>query len=192
MTRLVTDYLDNSAKQYPDKIAFADENRELTFSQLQSESKKIAQHLIDKSIFKSPVVVYLEKSVEVLSCFMGAAYSGNFYTPIDVTMPESRILKIMETLKPSIIITDATHKENAKLFALNTPIALYEEIQNGKIDDSSIKKTLLRVIDTDVLYVLFTSGSTGTPKGVIINQKAVIDYAEWVTETFNISSGILL
>lgn len=188
MTRLVTDYLDTSATRFPDKIAFADEKREITFSALREESRKIAQTLIDRSIFKSPVVVYLEKSVEVISCFMGAAYSGNFYTPIDVTMPESRVQKIFETLNPAIVITDSTHLENAKSFSGNTPILLYEEIQKGKSNDEAIEKTLTRVIDTDVLYVLFTSGSTGTPKGVIINQKAVIDYAEWVTATFDISS----
>lgn len=188
MARLVTDYLDNSAKTFPDKIAFADEKRELTFSALYTESRKIAQVLIERNIFKSPVVVYLEKSVEVISCFMGAAYSGNFYTPIDVTMPESRVSKIMETLSPAIIITDSAHLDAAKAFAGNTEVLLYEEIQKGRSDNEAIAKTLDRVIDTDVLYVLFTSGSTGTPKGVIINQKAVIDYAEWVTNTFNISS----
>ncbi len=188
MTRLVTDYLDNSAKNFPDKTAFADEKREITFSELYAESRKIAQTLIDRSIFKAPVVVYLEKSVEVISCFMGAAYSGNFYTPIDVTMPESRVTKIMETLSPAIILTDSTHLEAAKAFAGNTEILLYEEIQKGSSSDEAIEKTLTRLIDTDVLYVLFTSGSTGTPKGVIINQRAVIDYAEWVSETFGISS----
>jgi len=188
MARLVTDYLDNSAKNFPDKIAFADEKRDLTFSALYTESRKIAQVLIERNIFKSPVVVYLEKSVEVISCFMGAAYSGNFYTPIDVTMPESRVSKIIETLSPALIITDSSHLEAAKAFAGNTEIILYEEIQKGTFSGEAIAKTLDRVIDTDVLYVLFTSGSTGTPKGVIINQKAVIDYAEWVTNTFNISS----
>ena len=188
MIRLVTDYLETTAKRFPDKIAFADENREISFDTLRTESRKIATELISRSVFKSPVVVYLEKSVEVIACFMGAAYSGNFYTPIDVTMPESRIAKIMETLKPAVIITDVAHSENAKSFALDTPVLLYEELQKGEIDDNAIEKTLSHVIDTDVLYVLFTSGSTGTPKGVIINQKAVIDYAEWVTETFGISS----
>lgn len=188
MTRLVTDYLDNSAKKFPNKIAFADEKRELTFSALYTESRKIAQVLIDRNIFKSPVVVYLEKSVEVISCFMGAAYSGNFYTPIDVTMPECRVSKIMDTLSPALIITDSAHLEAAKTFSGDTEILLYEEIQKGTSSNELIAKTLDHVIDTDVLYVLFTSGSTGTPKGVIINQKAVIDYAEWVTNTFDISS----
>lgn len=188
MIRLVTDYLDNSAEKYPSKIAFSDEKREISFSQLQNESLHIAQDLITKNIFKSPIVVYLEKSVEVIACFMGAAYSGNFYTPIDTTMPASRVTKIMETLIPSIIITDSEHLAAAKEFAGSTQIVLYEDLQKNIIDRAAIDKTLNQVVDTDVLYVLFTSGSTGTPKGVIICQKAVIDYAEWVTETFGISN----
>lgn len=187
MTRLVTDYLDHSAEVFPEKVAFADEKRKITFKQLQTESMLIAQDLINKSIFKSPVVVYLEKSVEVISCFMGAAYSGNFYTPIDTGMPSSRVEKIIETLKPSIIITDEEHKKGAEEFAGGTQIVLYEDLMKQSSDRNSIDKTLAKVVDTDVLYVLFTSGSTGTPKGVIICQKAVIDYAEWVTETFDIS-----
>ncbi len=47
-----------------------------------------------------------------------------------------------------------------------------------------IRRAEERIIDTDVLYVLFTSGSTGTPKGVIICHRSVIDYIEWASETF--------
>ena len=43
-----------------------------------------------------------------------------------------------------------------------------------------------RISAMDVLYVLFTSGSTGIPKGVTIGQRSVMDYTEWVTETFRV------
>jgi non-ribosomal peptide synthetase component E (peptide arylation enzyme) len=38
MVRVVTDYLDISAQKYPEKIAFADENRSITFCRLQQEA----------------------------------------------------------------------------------------------------------------------------------------------------------
>ena len=191
MARLVTDYLDKSAALFPNKAAFCDEKRSISFRELQEESLKIAAELIDRKLFKVPVVIFLEKSVEVITGFMGAAYSGNFYTPIDVTMPESRVQKIMETLNPAIILTDSAHSEKAKTFAGSTPVVLYEEVQKNTADRTAVDRILSKTIDTDILYVLFTSGSTGNPKGVIISQKSVIDYAEWVTETFDISENTI-
>ena len=45
---------------------------------------------------KKPVVVYLNKSVKVLASFMGIAYTGNFYSPIDIDMPAQRVNRILE------------------------------------------------------------------------------------------------
>lgn len=39
MIRLVTDYLDYAAEHFPDKEAFIDENKTLTFSDLQIEAQ---------------------------------------------------------------------------------------------------------------------------------------------------------
>ena len=186
--KTVTEYLDNSAKSYPDKIAFADENREITFSEDRAEAQNIACELIGENLFKKPVAVYMDKRVECINAFMGIAYSGNFYTCIDVNMPKDRISKIMGKLEPEVIITDKAHEEAAKGFASEAKILLYEELMKVDADEKTIKEQSARIIDTDVLYVLFTSGSTGTPKGVVISHKAVIAYSEWLSEEFGINS----
>src|SRR5574344_1766368 len=164
MIRIVTDYLDESAKNYPDITAFADQNRSVSFCQTRTESRRIASCLISSNTFKKPVAVYLDKSVECLISFMGVAYSGNFYSPIDTSMPTSRIEKIIGTLQPSYIISDKAHAEAARTFAGGTKILIYEDMMSGQIDDAAIIKTGEKIVDTDILYVLFTSGSTGTPK----------------------------
>lgn len=185
---IVTDFLDQAALKYKDKIAYSDEKRDISFYDLKDEAVHVASKLIEMSLFKKPVIVYLEKSVECICAFFGAAYSGNFYTPIDVAMPENRIKKIMETLKPKAIITDGEHKDNASLFAGDVPIILYDQISSCDFDMRSITSTTEKIIDTDILYVLFTSGSTGVPKGVSIPHRAVIDYIDWFVDKFNITS----
>ena len=185
---LVTDYLDKTAAKFPDKVAFANEKSVMTFGTLRKEARHIAVGLIEKNIFRRPVVIYLEKSPECVAAFMGVAYSGNFYTPLDTDMPQARIEKILATLLPEIIITDEEHYAAAKMFAGNIPVAIYEDFKKNSVDDAVVDGVTDKVTDADVLYVLFTSGSTGTPKGVIIPQRSVMDYIDWFAEKFDLSS----
>ena len=183
MIKSVTDYLDSSARKYPDKVAFVDVHRSITFAELNNEAKKIAQYLMDKSLFKCPIIVHLDKSVECIASFMGIAYSGNFYTPIDTHMPQDRKKKIVDVLKPKAIITDDVHFEEMREIT-DTQIITYNELMGTLLNERQLDCVSKTVIDTDILYVLFTSGSTGVPKGVIINHRSVIDFTEWMTEHF--------
>ncbi|SFT32960.1 amino acid adenylation domain-containing protein [Lachnospiraceae bacterium XBD2001] len=183
--KLVTDYLEDTAGRIPEKTALIDEHRQVTFGTLQTEAKKIATKLISMGIEKQPVVVYMNKSVEVIETFLGVAYSRNFYSPIDIHMPGSRVEKILETLKPCAVITKRECLTDPNMFG-DTPILYFDELMEGSVDEEAVHAVTARAIDTDLLYVLFTSGSTGTPKGVIICHRSVIDYTEWVTKTFDI------
>lgn len=183
----VTYWLDKSADKFPDKPAFVDEHKTVTFSELRQRAMALATQMIRKGLFKRPVVVYLEKGVDVLVSFMGAAYSCNFYSPIDIDMPVSRVNKILEVLQPSLVVTSAALQDAFKSYNYEGDYLIFEEASALPADKQAIDATRGRGIDTDLLYVLFTSGSTGVPKGVTINHRSVIDYIDWVTETFEIT-----
>lgn len=189
----VTYWLDETAVRLPDKTAFADENKQVTFGQLRSQARAVAYELIERGYFKRPVAVFLEKGVDVLVSFMGAAYSCNFYSPIDVDMPGSRVNKILEVLDPAVVITTTELKDVFAQYAYQGEFLILEEAlaANGQSAEhereEKIEAARRKGIDTDLLYVLFTSGSTGVPKGVTINHRSVIDYIDWVTETFQIT-----
>lgn len=131
MFRVVTDYLDNIKDKYPDKVAFVDAKRDITFKGLYQEAIQIANAIIEKGYFKSPILLFMEKSVSLISCFMGVAYSGNFYSPIDTKMPEERINKILNTLDPIIVITDRQHEKQVRCLVGNRELMVFEEITQG-------------------------------------------------------------
>ncbi|WP_026509885.1 amino acid adenylation domain-containing protein [Butyrivibrio sp. LC3010] len=183
----VLHWLDNTAKRYPNEMAIIDENYSMTWSQYRKKSLGIAKAIIEMNYGpKRPIVVYLDKSAAVLVSFMGTAYSGNFYSPIDTTMPKARVEKILEILEPGLIITSRNLFSAIKKLDYKGEIIVYEDIRC--VDDfGDVLEIQEHILDTDLLYVLFTSGSTGVPKGVCISHGSVIDYIDWVVDTFSIS-----
>ena len=186
MSRVITDYLDEIVCKFPNKIAFQDKNRNITFKELQIESYHIAQAIINEKINKEAIAIFLDKGVECIVGFLGVLYSGNYYTPIDTKMPISRIERILEVLKPSIVITDNKNITKVKEICGNVKIITIEEELKKNYKEEEIYKVVKKIIDTDILYVLFTSGSTGKPKGVIISQRSMMNYIDWAVETYKI------
>ena len=189
MIHTVSEYLRESEKYYSDRIAIVDGTRRITYHEFAEDAEKIAQKLYGEHLFKQPVAVMMDKGKEAVTCFLGTAMSGNFYTVIDVKMPDARIKKILETFAPKIIIVD--EKGEKKLQKMEDSVGYviykYSDIVQNRVNEETHKEMLKvesKIIDTDILYVLFTSGSTGTPKGVIISHRSVIDYIEWAVETF--------
>ena len=185
----VPDYLEISAARFPEKTAFGDGKREMTFAQLRDESRRIASVLAGKGLVHRPVAIFMDKQAEVIGGMMGAAYSGNFYTVLDNHMPVARIRKILDTLEPAVVLTVASMEEKAKEFAGDAEVLVYEQLTALPADEAAVESARSRIIGTDTLYVLFTSGSTGTPKGVIISHLAVIEYNEWLSATFQLDEN---
>lgn len=190
--RLVTDYLDRAAEIFSDKPAFIDEHREMTFREVKEEAERVAVALAAGGFFKRPVAIFMDKQVECIPSFMGTAYSGNFYAVLDTKMPVARIERILHTLEPAAIITDRAHEESVKCFSGGSEILLYEELMKIQPDPQRLEAVKSRIVETDVLYVLFTSGSTGTPKGVVLPHKAVVSYVEWGAEVFAFDEETIL
>lgn len=183
MQNHVLDYLNDTVKRVPDKLAFANESEGLTFKQVYDQHRAIATFLANKGIYKEPVVVFMNKHPKTIVAFFGAIAGGNFYVPIDEEMPRVRIDLILDNLKPRAIICDDKTQEIAKTFNFEGEIYLYDEISKTPVDDAKLEYIHSVAIDTDPIYVVFTSGSTGIPKGVVACHRSVLDYIEQLSET---------
>ena len=214
----VLEFIERSAERYPDKLAVADENGGVTYSQLELMAKKIGAwiHKMTGGEHRKPVAVLLDKKPESVAAYMGVMYSGNFYVVLDAEMPDVRAEAILGTLRPAAIVTDSDHMEQAEKMVRDhvsaaTSSADANQAGSCKTSDSSaeashtaifnlddldgdvpvdvLKDIRRKMIDTDPAYVLFTSGSTGVPKGAVVSHANIIAYINWYTETFGIDEN---
>ena len=182
----ILDYLEKSAEKFPDKIVFADENKQITYSELIDQAKRLGtviSDVTDKSIRK-PVVVFVDRNLQSLLPFFGVAYSGNFYVPIDKQMPKLRVELILKTLEPIAAVVNSDDVDYVKNISPDLLTVNYDEAVKNTINEDRLATIRRNIIDTDPVYATFTSGSTGIPKGVITNHRSVIDLIEDLVDTF--------
>ncbi len=184
----ILDYLEETVEKYSPKIGFIDETEEISFGEFQNRAKMVAM-TIPKGMASRPIIVFLEKGVKELIAFIGIVYSGNYYVPIDPEQPPERIANILDITESEVILTDMTCLDKIKTCVSDSmKIILYENYTETDVDEAYLSEIRNKQIDIDPLYVLFTSGSTGMPKGVMISHRSVIDYVEWLIETFHFSN----
>ena len=161
--------------------ALVDETEEISYSQLITMAKQVGTYIAGKSNWKNrPIAVLIDRNVWSVVLFMGIAYSGNFYVPIDPTMPQKRIELILNTLNPVMILSSVPGKGVEGRTVIDM-----DECLKSEIDENLLGEIRRKAIDTDPLYAIFTSGSTGVPKGVLVSHRSVIDLVEQFAETFD-------
>lgn len=178
MPRNILEYLEETVLRLPDKKVFLGEKSALSFRQVYDQARSIGTLLHHRGICRRAVVVFMERSAETVTAFLGAVYGGCFYVPLDEQMPRHRIELILNSLDPGLLICDESTQETALGLLPRDKVISYSRAAFGIIDEGALADIRRRQLDVDPIYTVFTSGSTGIPKGVMGCHRSAIDYIE--------------
>ena len=208
----VLEWLEATVTKHPDKIAFSDTKDSITFKEVYDIARNTGTYLIEKlGVDRTPVAVFAGRRMVTPAYFLGVVYSGRPYAPIDASLPDKRIEKILENLQPKAIVADRDSLEHVNSIvdelAKNTDfgrpqVFVAEDIagknESGEADDiaDADNKKLAAVRSqmsmTDPLYIIYTSGSTGKPKGVMTSHLSLMTYINAYCDVMHIEENDVL
>jgi D-alanine--poly(phosphoribitol) ligase subunit 1 len=192
MFKNILQCLEKTSKKYADKKSFCSIDKEITYNELLTSSKKIGTKIAEiVCCTNNPIVIFIDKSTNCIETMLGILYSGNFYTVLDVNSPKERLASILNTLNPIMVITDNKNKLKAENLQIFNKLYLYEDLLINTFNKNLLDTIQNNIIDTDPMYILFTSGSTGIPKGTVVSHRSVISYISSIEKTFKIDSNTI-
>ena len=156
-------YLEQTTNNFKSKIAVIEEDKKITYEDLNNYSKTIGSYYAEKDYFNKPIIVFMDKGIDTLISFFGIVYAGCFYSLVNPELPENRIEHIKKTLNSKHVITDDEHIELAKTFFKDLEISNIKDLKQGKINEELLSIVQSKHINYDPLYVNFSSVSTGVP-----------------------------
>ena len=187
----ILEYLEVSVLKHPEKTAFLNNDKSLTFKELFDGAANIGTYINEKfNCCNKPIIVITNQTPENITAMLGVTYSGNFYIPVDSECPEDRLKLMVESLSPIAILTQDTQKYEDMFSHTTTLIAFDQAVCYARNEDllQLIRKNM---VETDPLFAIFTSGSTGVPKCIIKSHRSMISFIETYTKLFEIDENTI-
>ena len=155
----VADFLNNSYRTNPDKIAIIDNDSKLTYSELHEEVNNFSSFL-NKFPKNSVVSLLFDNTHEFVISYLGTINSGCIAHLIPTGISQKNLIEQISSAKPKLILASENHFSK---------IAEIESKNIEKLRFSEVKKTSYqdhKPQPSDYAYLIYTSGTTSSPKGV--------------------------
>lgn len=199
--RALHQFLDNSARKYPDRIALDEPGvGTITYRDLASLSDDLRDRLYHLGVRRGDRVgVYMRKSIDAVAAIFGVLKTGAAYVPVDPGSPVSRIAYIFNNCSVKAVILENRSEKNLAAEidkGRETPELLLLDGVGGGLPlrqalEAAQEKDPVRAGETEnpspdeLAYILYTSGTTGRPKGVMLSHRNAISFVDWCSETFD-------
>ncbi|MBP6698904.1 MAG: amino acid adenylation domain-containing protein, partial [Flavobacteriales bacterium] len=181
----ILDLFLRTSLEHAGDIALVGVDSELTYTQLDERSERLAAVLLTHGVGPDRTVgLCLERSPELVISVLGVLRAGGCYVPIDPAYPNDRIALMLEDAQPPVVITDRAHQHLFK--GTKAKVLLIEDIdlENGPRFEGECPAK-----PENLAYVLFTSGSTGQPKGVAMHHAPLLNLIQWQLRTSVLREG---
>ncbi|WP_050859020.1 non-ribosomal peptide synthetase, partial [Burkholderia pseudomallei] len=187
---------ERQAARAPDAIAVIQDERALTYAELNRCANRLAHYLRARGVREDDrVALYARRSPELLIGMLATLKAGGAYVPLDPGYPAERLTHMLLDSAPVVVLRDAAASDDVLVrLSAGTPILdLHADDERWSAQPSGNLK-LCGSHEPDVgarrlAYVIYTSGSTGAPKGVMVEHASVVNQIGALTEYLELDAS---
>ncbi|MFC9504201.1 SDR family NAD(P)-dependent oxidoreductase [Streptomyces sp. NPDC057002] len=186
LIRPVPELLRQHAEAAPQRVAYSDSARGVTYAELERRTRSLASYLKSRTALRDGdrVAICLGNRVETVESCLAVLRAGMVGVPLNPRSSDAELAHFLQDSGAAFVITDAAHL--AQLRRLGPP---YDRLgvlvtgagpvpDNAELFLSAVESDASAEIDLlgldDPAWMLYTSGTTHRPKGVLSTQRAAL------------------
>jgi len=204
----IGDLLARNANKFPHKTAVVAETRSFSFRELNDRVNRLANSLLDSGLRKGDRIgVLVHNCYQFIELYFASAKTGAIFCPYNNHFKQSELKDILEYSTPRYLFVDSDFVELVgalkpelnsveKYICLQKTSLPFMEDYEALVAHGRGEEPKIRVLENDVLSIIFTGGTTGKPKGAMRTHRHLmsnavagvielkVDYDERVMITF--------
>ena len=174
------------ASVHPNALAVSTPSVDLSYSELDRQSNRLANYLRTQGVCKDVLVgLYFERSPAMAVAALAVLKAGGAYLPLDPIHPAERLAFMLQDSGTALVITRDGLLEG---FPRGAWHFVSIDGDAAKIAAQPDNLPEVAVSPEDLAYVIYTSGSTGQPKGVELIHAGLSNLVRWHHQAFHVTS----
>ncbi|MGJ4913534.1 AMP-binding protein [Bradyrhizobium sp. HKCCYLRH2060] len=185
----IGDLLKRAARRFPERVAITDGGRQVTFTELERDANRFANHLLAKGLKPGETIsTVCNNSIEFVKALFGIHRAGLVWVPINTMLGPADMDYILGHAEVRFALIDdnlfaqperraALEQRGVELIAVDLTgtartagLASFNDLIQGHSD----VEPEIEINDRDLAMIIYTSGTTSRPKGAMHCHLAVV------------------
>lgn len=188
---LVHHLLEHSADRRSDKIAVIQDDRRITYGELNRRADGVAAFLIGQKVQQGDRVVLLsENSINYVAGYYGILKAGAVAVPLSSDLKPAGLTALLKEVDPVSVIAAGRFERllravdwngiqtrfliiaHPKMKPEQSPLQIYtfDHVAQSTVPSENT----VSIEEEDLAAIIYTSGSTGRPKGVMLTHRNIV------------------